>query len=273
MRTFPIRSLAVFALLIGAACFQSFNIRRYTTSTELFTVGLAELEKENWSNAIEAFEKLTFDLPARDTLLPRAQWYLGVARRENDERLMAAQAFIRIVDQFPEDTLADDALWLSGVSYREMWRRPSLDPQYGILAEGQLRLLQGLFPDSKYNDSATVMLAELEEWMARKDFETGMHYVRRRAYDSGIIYLRDVVSNYPNTNYARRAMLELVKIYRLPVINYQDDAEEVCAALRAGFPADADVARECKPPTAAPATTVPPTPVPPTPVPPRTDGH
>jgi outer membrane protein assembly factor BamD len=250
-----LRPLAVLVLLVGAACFNSFNIRRYTTSTELFTVGLQQFEKENWSNAIEAFEKLTFDLPARDTLLPRSQWYLGLARRENEERLMAAQAFIRIVDQFPEDSLADDALFYSGLAYREMWRRPSLDPQYGILAQGQLRLLQGLFPDSKHHDSATVILAELEEWMARKDFETGMHYVKRRAYDSGIIYLRDVVSNYPNTDYARRAMLELVRVYRLPVINYRDDADEVCAALRSGFPADEDVVRECRlPTTAVPAT-------------------
>jgi outer membrane protein assembly factor BamD len=260
MRTLSLRPLAAVALLLGAACFQSFNIRRYTTSTELFTVGLEQFDKDNWENAIEAFEKLTFDLPARDTLLPRAQWYLGLARRENDERLMAAQAFIRIVDQFPEDTLADEALYYSGLSYREMWRRPSLDPQYGILAQGQFRLLQGLFPDSPYMELATAQLAELEEWMARKDFETGMHYVRRRAYDSGIIYLRDVVSNHPNTDYARRAMLELVKVYRLPVINYQDDAEEVCAALRAGFPTDEDVLRECRLPAAPPPTPVPPTP-------------
>jgi outer membrane protein assembly factor BamD (BamD/ComL family) len=96
---------------------------------------------------------------------------------------------------------------------------------------------------------ATAKLNEIEEWMARKDFDTGMHYVKRRAYDSGIIYLRDVVSNHPNTDYARRAMLELVKVYRLPIMNYVDDAEEVCAALRSGFPTDPDVMRVCKLPT------------------------
>jgi outer membrane protein assembly factor BamD len=250
-----LRPLAALVLLAGAACFQSFNIRRYTTSTELYQVGLQQFDKKNWTNAIEAFEKLTFDLPARDTLLSRAHWFLGLARRENQERLMAAQSFIKLVDQFPEDSLADDALYYSGLSYREMWRRPSLDPQYGILAEGQFRLLQGLFPDSPYNEMTTAKLTEIEEWMAQKDFDTGMHYVKRRAYDSGIIYLRDVVSNHPNTDYARRAMLELVRVYRLPVINYRDDAEEVCSALRAGFPADADVLRECKLPTpAVPAT-------------------
>lgn len=245
MRPLP-RLLILASLLIGAACFQSFNVQRFSNSGALFQAGLARFEKEKWLDAIEAFEKLTFDLPARDTLLPLAHWYLGLARRENEERVLAAQSFMRLAEQFPADSLADDALYFSAKSYREMWRGPSLDPQYGILAQAQFRQLDGLFPDSKYADSTRRALTELDEWFAKKDFDTGMHYVRRRAYDSAIIYLRDVVANYSNTDVARRSMLELVKIYRLPAMNYKADADEVCEALRAGFPTDADVLKVCK---------------------------
>lgn len=245
MRPLP-RLLLLASFLLGTACFQSFNVRRFTNSGALFQAGLERFEKEKWIDAIEAFEKLTFDLPARDTLLPLAHWYLGLARRENDERVLAAQSFIRLAEQFPSDSLADDAIYFSAKSYREMWRGPSLDPQYGILAQAQFRQLDGLFPDSKYADSTRRALSELDEWFAKKDFDTGMHYVRRKAYDSAILYLRDVVQGYPNTDVARRSMLELVKIYRLPAINYRADADEVCEALRAGFPTDADVLRICK---------------------------
>lgn len=248
-----LRFLLVFSLLFGAACFQSFNVRRFSSSGALYLAGLERYEKKKWVNAIDAFEKLTFDLPARDTLLPLAHWYLGHARRNNQERVLAAQSFIRLAEQFPADTLADDALYYSAVSYREMWRRPSLDPQYGILAQVQFQTLEALFPDSKYADSAVRELRELDDWFAQKDFSTASYYVRRRAYDSAIIYLRDIVTEHPNSDYARRAMLELVKIYRLPAMNYQVDADEVCDALRAGFPSDADVLAVCKLPT-SPAT-------------------
>lgn len=252
------RRLSLLLLLVAAAaCSRAINVRAYSTSVDLYKAGLERFQRERWTDAITAFEKLTFDLPSRDTLLPLAHWYLGHARRKNEERVLAAQSFARVAELFPEDTLADDALFWAAVSYREMWRSPALDPQYGILAQAQFRTLEGIFPDSPFADSAKRELNRLDEWFATKDYETGIHYARRRAYDSAILYFQDVVKNYPNTDKARQSMLQLVRIYRLPVLNYTEDAEEVCSALRAGFPTDPDVLAVCKLP-AAPATGTPP---------------
>lgn len=244
------RSLLLSLLLLGAACSKAINVRQYPTSIALYQEGVKRFEAKRWNDAIAAFERLSFDLPSRDPLLALSHWYLGQARLKNAERLLAAQSFIRIVEQFPEDTLADDALFLSGKTYAAMWTKPSLDPQYGLLAQGQYRLLTQLYPASAFADAASAELRRLDEWFATKDFETGMHYIRRRAYDSAIIYLSDVVSKWPNTDRARQAMLQLVKVYRLPVMNYQADADEICAALRGGFPTDAEVIRLCKLPVA-----------------------
>lgn len=242
--------LALLAISLLGGCFRSFNVRNYPSALQLYAAGKAQYDKEKYANAVTAFERLTFDLPTRDTLLPLAHWYLGQARRKNDERILAAQSFNRLAEQFPNDTLADDAMFMAAKSYREMWRRPSLDPQYGILAQAQYRLVTGVFPDSPFADSSLKQLAELDEWFAAKDYETGLHYVRRRAYDSAILYFRDVVANYPNTDKARQAMLQMVRVYRLPALNYKEDAAELCTALRAGFPTDAEVLKTCTATTA-----------------------
>lgn len=242
--------VVILALALLGGCFRTFNVRRYPAPQDLFVAGKAQYDEEKWGNAIAAFEKLTLDLPTRDSLLPLAHWYLGHARRNNEERLLAAQSFNRLAEQFPNDSLADDAMYMAARSYREMWRRPSLDPQYGVQAQSQYRLVIGVFPDSPFADSSLKALAELDEWMASKDFETGMHYVRRRAYDSAILYFRDVVAKYPNTDKARQAMLQMVRVYRLPALNYTEDAAEICSALRAGFPTDAEVLAACQAPTA-----------------------
>lgn len=249
----PLRSRIVLALLLVAvvgACQRSLNVRSYPTPESLYTAGLSAYERGKIPDAILAFEKLTFDLPTRDTLLTRAHWYLGQARRQNAERLLAAQSFLRIAEQHPNDSLADDALFLAAMSYREMWRRPELDAEYGVLAQTQFRLLQDVFPNSPYADSSARKLSELDEWFAAKDYETGMHYFRRRAYDSAILYFQDVVRKFPNTDKARLSMLQLVRIFRLPTINYLEDATEVCTALRAGFPTDPEVVELCKLPVA-----------------------
>lgn len=242
--------VALLGITLIGGCFRGFNVRNYPSAQTLFVAGKAQYDEGKWGNAVTAFERLTFDLPTRDTLLPLAHWYLGHARRHNEERLLAAQSFIRLAEQFPNDTLADDAMFMAARSYREMWRRPSLDPQYAILAQAQYRLVTGVFPDSPFADSSVKALADLDEWFAEKDFETGMHYVRRRAYDSAILYFRDVVADYPNTDKARLAMLQMVRVYRLPAMNYKEDAADLCSALRAGFPTDAEVLAACPAPTA-----------------------
>ena len=70
---------------------------------------MAEYQKHHWDNAITGFEKLTTDLPPRDSLLTRSYWYLASAHERQGEHLLAAQSFSRLVESFPEDSLADDA--------------------------------------------------------------------------------------------------------------------------------------------------------------------
>jgi outer membrane protein assembly factor BamD len=229
-----------------AGCVHAFNVRQFSTSSALYQAAMERYRAGKWDDAITAFERLTLDLPARDTLLPFSHWYLGQARVKKGERLLAAQAFLRLSETLPADSLADDALLAAGRAYEGLWRRPSLDPQYGYLAETQFKLLIGVYPNSPLVDTAAAEIRHLEEWFATKDFETAAHYERRKAYDSAILYYKDVVKNWPETDKARDAMLRLVEIYRLPVMKYEQDAAEVCDALRAAYPANADVQRTCK---------------------------
>ncbi len=238
--------LVLLVALTASGCFASFNVRDYSTSADLYKAGMEKFRKGKWGDAATAFERLTLDLPTRDTLLPLAHWYLGKARLKRDERLLAAQAFIRLTETVPDDTLADDALLASGRAYAGLWRRPSLDPQYGLLAQTQFRLLQGVYPNSPLVDTATTELKRLDEWFASKDYETGSHYMRRKAYDSAILYFKDVVRNWPESDKARQAMLRMVEIYRQPVLNYKEDAAEVCAALRAAYPTHPEVVATCR---------------------------
>jgi outer membrane protein assembly factor BamD len=238
--------LVLVAAVAASACFQAFEIAQYPTPTALYQAGKARYDDRKWADAIIAFERLTLDLPARDTLLGRAHWYLAQARLRNRESLLAAQAFLRLAEQLPDDSLADDAIFRAGRAYASLWRRNSLDPQYGILAQTQYRLLTGIYPDSRYADSAQAAIRQLDDRFARKDYDTGMHYVRRKAYDSAIIYLKDVVKNWPDSDAARLAMIRLVEVYRLPALRYTDDAAEVCGALRAAYPTDAQVLATCK---------------------------
>jgi len=242
---------ALLAVLLVAACSSGFELARYQTNESLFVASVAEFQRGRWDNAIAGFERLTLQLPARDTLLPRAHWYLGVAHQRKDEDLLAAQSFVRLVEGFPADTLADDALFEAASAYKRIWRKPELDSQYGETAISTFQTLLSAFPDSPRRAEAEREIAQLQEWMARKDHDTGVYYVRRRAFDSAIIYFQDVVEKYPDTPTARLSSLELLDVYRR--LNYREEAEEVCGRLRTKYPSDAEVRAACGAGPAVPA--------------------
>ncbi len=238
--------LSITAALAG--CGQSFRVRDYATPEALFRAALLEYEQGNWGNAQIGFEQLSIDLSARDPLLAPAYYYLGLSHESDKQYLLAAQAFERVVDGFPEDTLAAAAMLGAGRSYQHLWRRPTLDPEYGERAQSILRALLSSYPEAKEAPEAAKRITDLDEWFARKTFLIGMHYVRvRGAYDSGIIYFKDVVNTWPYTEVAKESWLKLHELYTAK--RWKADADDTCQAMWKAYPGDPLVLKACGPAT------------------------
>ena len=242
------------ALLLTAplACKPPFDPKIYTSADKLYQVAMAEYKAGRYDNAAKAFEKLTLDLPARDQRLPLAFYYLAQSQEKNGENLLAAGTYNRLIDAFPQDTLVDDALFLSGRAYEREWRHPELDATYGKSAITAYESLLASYPDSPYAKRGQDRLAKLDEWMAEKDYNTGYLYLKRKAFDSAILYFKDVVRQHPNSKKTRDAYLRLLEAYR--AIKYTEDARDLCDAMRKAYPNDREVSKECGPAPSTPAT-------------------
>ena len=84
---------------------------------------------------------------------------------------------------------------------------------------------------------------QLREWFAEKDYKNGMFYFRRRAFDSAIIYFKDVIANYQGTARVVDALMRLVDSYR--TIGYSDELKETCGTLRKYYPRTAGLDASC----------------------------
>ncbi len=244
----PTRGL-VAALALGlaaAACRPAFVITKFPTNEALYKASLTEFRKHHWENAVSGFDKLTLDLGIRDTLLVSSYWYLGLAHEHQGDDLLAAQAFSRLMESFPDDPLAPHAALEAGRAYQRLWRRPSLDETYGLTALQTYTTLLQLYSqtDTAVADTARKEIATLHEWLATKDYDTGMFYFDNKAWDSGILYFKDVIARWPQTDHARLAMLRLAESYR--TIHYDDDLQDICKQMRSRYPKDAKVQEDCR---------------------------
>jgi outer membrane protein assembly factor BamD len=234
--------IAMLALLAG--CHRNrFVAANFRSNDALFQASLTQLKEHKWDNAVNGFQRLTTELPARDPLLPQAYYYLGEAHTGRREYILAAQAYSRIPESFPEDTLSAVATFDAGMSYSKLWRKPSLDSDYGQTALATLQSFLAAYPDSPLVDKARAEIDKLNEWFAIKSYDAGMFYMKRDAYDSAIIYFHDVATAYPQTEHARMALLRLVEAYGK--IGYKEEVAETCSTLRAKYSGNAEVKEAC----------------------------
>jgi outer membrane protein assembly factor BamD len=251
--------LALVGVLVLAGCRPEFQLKKFTTNEALYQASFRQFQRGKWDDATAGFEKLTLELAPRDTLAARSFWYLGLARQHKHDYQLAAQAFNRVFESFPDDSLMDDALFQEGKSYQSMWTRPDRDATFGDAALATYSSLMTYRPDSPLLPEARVEIGKLQNMFAIKNYDIAMYYFRDKAYDSAILYLKEVLENWPDAPKAKEAGLKLVEAYR--AIRYTEDANDACRALRTRYPSDAEVGRTCpplpentaKPPTSPPA--------------------
>jgi outer membrane protein assembly factor BamD (BamD/ComL family) len=77
-------------------------------------------------------------------------------------------------------------------------------------------------------------MTELNERFAYKTYRAAIFYYRLKAYDSAILYLKDVIANYPKSAVAPDALVRLVQAYR--TLGYREDVQETCDYIRRFHP-------------------------------------
>jgi outer membrane assembly lipoprotein YfiO len=228
--------------LLGAGC-HHFDPRSYTSPEALYRASMRQFRTGHFDRAQAGFQALTFNVGARDTLYPLARYFLAESYFGQGDFLAAAREFRRVSDETPEYRLAPDALLRAGDSYAKLWTQPQLDPGNGQTALATYRELQGRYPDAAATRIAAARVRQLTEEFARKELENAEFYFQRGAYDSAILYFKDLIASYSSSSVVPIAYVYLARSYQ--AIGYREELTETCAFLRQNYARRADVRRYC----------------------------
>lgn len=200
----------------------------------LFRLAESRVRRGKWGDAIKHLERLLLEFSPGDSRIPQARYFLGEAKFAIGSHLEAAREFRRVSDETPNDKLAPEALLRVADVYTDLWRRPELDPSYGQTALATYQELLNRYANTPAAARAQERINELQERFAYKEYRAALFYFKLKAYDSAILYLKDVVATYPRASVAPDALLKLVEAYRR--LGYQEDVRETCGYLRRFHP-------------------------------------
>jgi len=187
-----------------------------------------------WGDATTLLERVLLELPPGDPRIPQAHYWLGEAYYARGSHLEGVREFRKASDDTPNHPIAPEALLRVGDVYTELWRRPELDPTYGQTALATYQELLNRYPGTRAAQRAQLRITELNERFAYKSYKAAMFYFRLKAYDSVILYLKDLVATYPKTAVVPEALVKLVEAYRK--LGYREDVQETCDYIRRFHP-------------------------------------
>jgi outer membrane protein assembly factor BamD len=187
-----------------------------------------------WSDAAKLLDRLLLEFQPGDPRIAQAHFYMGEAHFAQGRHLEAAREFRKAADETPNDPIAPEALIRLGDVYSDLWRRPELDPTYGQTALSTFQELLNRYPNAAASKRAQLRINELNERFAFKSYRSGLYYFRLKAYDSAILYFKDLVANYPKSAVVPEALVKLVQSYRS--LGYREDVQETCGYIRRFHP-------------------------------------
>ncbi len=183
------------------------------------------------------------EFPPGDPRTSQAHFFLGEAQLALGSNLEAAREFRKVSDDTPDDPLAPEALLRVGDAYADLWRRPELDPSYGQTALSTYQELLNRYPGGTPAQRAQARIADLQERFAYKEYKAALYYFRLKAYDSAILYLKDLVATYPRAKVAPDALIHLVQAYK--TLGYKEDVQETCGYIRRFHPGTSGIREAC----------------------------
>jgi outer membrane protein assembly factor BamD len=196
-----------------------------------------------WASAATELERLGLEFTSADPRMARARFYLAECYYQMKSHLQAVREFRRVSDELPSDPLAPDALLRAGDAFADLWRRPELDPTYAHTAISTYQEVQNRYPGTHASQVAQLRINELNDRLASKQYRAALYYLKYKADDSAILYIKDLATAYPRAKVVPEALVTLIGIYQR--LGYTEDIRETCGFLRRFHPQGAGVEEAC----------------------------
>ena len=202
------------------------------TAEEIWALGLQAREQEEWQDAAEAFDFVLF--APGFSRAAEARLLLAEVQYRDGRYIEARSEYQRVIDRWPADTVAVTAalgVCRSLVALSPITQR---DQSFTRQARLSCRQVAADLAGTVMGLEAGRRAGQMQLKLAEQDYDTGLHYQKRRLFDSALLYFEQVVSEFSETEWAPWALYQMVDVFGR--IGYLRDVETTRDLLLETYP-------------------------------------
>ena len=205
------RILILISLLFTLwACSSSINTVDFGPEESL-QYAISLFEDEDYQDAATEFEALLLQYPG-SVIVDDAQYYLGMCKFERGEYIISAYEFSKLIKNMPASDFVSKAQFMLAETYYELSPNYNLDQKYTAKAIKEYQAFIDFFPLNEKVAEAEQKIRELNNKLARKDYDIAVIYEKMDYYTAALKYFDGVIETYHDTKYAPQAMYRKIQL-------------------------------------------------------------
>ena len=163
--------------------------------------------------AIEIFNKV-IENSTYGPLASKAQYKLGLILKGLKRYYEAEEAFNKVISNYPDSEWVEAAKFQIASCRQALSRGPDYDQ--GAAGEAKEKFEEFLreYPDAVLSQRAEKNIEQLKEKEAQSNYTIGRFYEKQKDYKAAKIYYEEILDNYPESEWAGKALERLQLLER-----------------------------------------------------------
>lgn len=200
----------IFVTLFLFACSSTLDTTNMAPEERL-AYAIKLYQEEDSEEAVKEFESTILQYPG-SSIIDDAQYYLAMTRFQREEFILAAYQFSKLIKGMPSSEFLADAQYMLAECYYQLSPDFTLDQQYTKKAIEEYQVFIDFFPLNPKVADAETKITELNDKLARKEFDAARIYERMEYYTAAFKYYDSVMEIYHDTQYAPLALYKKINL-------------------------------------------------------------
>ena len=200
---------------------------------EIFEKGIQLIEEKKFKESINQFIKIKDEFPyskySSHSQIYNA--YLNFELNKPDQAILLLNEYISMN---PDGLFTEYANYLIAMCYYIKVSDPNRDSKFTKISIEKFKKIIKTNPNSNYAKDAKFKLEYLRNYLARKEFEVGMYYLKNNAPSPAIKRFSTIISDYQGSSIIPQTLYRMYEAFE--ILNLKKNSEQTYSILKYNFP-------------------------------------